>query len=184
MSAVPSCRINPETGLREEVPAQEIKDPTISTEPINLSSPKQEFKSLVRYMYTFKDSPKYPNGVPMSGERITFEDSPITLFLHPNNQYWIKRGDTLIMKALGKARQFCNEMGWDGLRNKLSDAQRYVQEKGKKSSPILSNLYSKRVSTFDIEVLMDKEGSYIQLGGRKGTPYGSLCRSHIPRQCF
>jgi len=176
--------VHPETGLREEIPhTHKTINLTMPTqEPQTLSSPRPESKPLVRYMYTFRDSPKYPNGVPISGERITFEDSPITLFLHPNNQYWIKREDTPLMRALGKARQFCNERKWNSLSRKVSDLQTYAQETAKKSSPLLPNLHSGRISTFDIKVSMDRDGNYIQLDGKKGTPYEMLGLNHIPIQ--
>jgi len=141
--------------------------------------PKPKSKSLTRYLYTFKDSPKWPNGAPMSGEKITFEDSPITLFLHPNNQYWIKRNDGLLINALGKARQVCHERQWPFLRDIATSLQTYVQETARKSSPVLPHLHFGKISTFDIGVSMDNDGNYIHLEGKKDTPYERLGLTHL-----
>jgi len=161
-------RINSETGLREEVHSPATGNLTMPVE--------KPARPLTRYLYTFKDSPK------ISGERITFEDSPIVLFLHPNNQYWVKRKDTLWMQSLERARQFFNEKQWNFLKRKVYDIQTYVQETARKSSPLLPHLHSGRINTFDIGVFMNREGNYIQLDGKKGTPYEMLGSNHISLQ--
>jgi len=115
----------------------------------------------IRCYYKFNDGKE--------GEKLVFDEWLV--FLHPDNKYWATRKDAPLIKALKKAEQFCHEKQWEFLEEKIFDFKKYIQEAVRKSSPVLPNLNSGRISTFDIRASMDKEGHYISLEGKKGTPY-------------
>ena len=122
-------------------------------------------REYTRYYHRFKDGKE--------GEELRFDEWSV--FLHPDNKCQIVNRNSRINQALKSLQSYAQ-------RNQIASLERltdYIKGKLTRPIPIFTTPVALNLRTFDVTAKMDDGGNYVELDGRKGTPYEKLGLTHI-----